>query len=331
MTSQWRQTACILVAVVFGGAAWIAAAPAGGGWAAAAGFGTFVLVVGGYLIATLLDRPAQLDDQDDHQDDHQVRTAEETDEQEPRLEPAAEPKPRGDVAVVFVHGFLSSGEAWTPFERLIRADADLAALDIVRFEYETGVVRTRPGRRIPDLDTVARRLGTRFGALERHYRAVVIVSHSMGGLVAQRFIARMLQNGQGSRLVRIKRVVMFGCPTAGSDFLRTLRTLVPFRHVQERALRTLNSEITQLQEIILSRVVHAKKVTGQTCPIPLRLYAGESDNVVLPPAALGVYPDDCTGVVKGDHTSIVRPTSPEDESYQVLKSDLETVLGDLGG
>lgn len=327
MTSQWRQVVCILVAAAFGGAAWIAAAPAGGGWAAAAGSGTFVLVVGGYLITTLLDRPAQLD----HQDEGQVETDEEPDEQADEHEVQLEPKPRGDVAVVFVHGILSSGQAWTSFERLIRADADLAALDIVRFEYETGVVRARPGRRIPDLDTVARRLDTRFRALERRYDAVVIVSHSMGGLVTQRFIARNLQNGRGGRLVRIKRVVMFGCPTAGSDFLRTLRTLTPFRHVQERALRTLNAEITQVQEIILNRVVHATEATGQTCPIPLRLYAGDSDNVVLPPSALGVYPDHCTGVVKGDHASIVRPTSPDDESYQVLKSELETVLDDLGG
>jgi pimeloyl-ACP methyl ester carboxylesterase len=242
------------------------------------------------------------------------------------LPPSADKK----IVLVFVHGFLSSAEAWEPFERLIRTDSDLEALHVERFQYDTGLIRLHPRRRIPGLDTIAHRLRTRFEDLERRYRAVVIVSHSMGGLVTQRFVARMLEDGQGGRLERIKRIVMFACPTAGADFQRTIRTLAPFRHTQEWALRPLNAEIARIQEIILTRVVHAKETTDQTCPIPLRLYAGESDNIVLPPSALGLYPSRCTGVVAGDHATIIRPDSPDHESYQVLKTNLKIVLEELG-
>lgn len=321
MTNLWRRYEGIVVAILFGGLAALAATSIGGLWVPGAGVGTFVLVAGGYLITDRLTgqpEPPPPPDQPDIEEPQAVV-------------PSPEPPVAKQAAVVFVHGILSSAQAWTAFERLIRADADLAALEVVRFQYETGVVRTRPGRRIPDLDTVARRLGTRFEDLERKYRAVVIVSHSMGGLVTQRFVARMLEDGEGTRLDRIKRIVMFACPTAGSDFLRTLRALAPFRHTQERILRTLNAEVTRVQEIILSKVVHAKKVTSQSCPIPLRLYAGESDKIVLPQSALGVYPHRCTGVVAGDHTTIVRPDSPDHESYQVLRTNLVMVLEELGG
>ncbi|MGH3760962.1 esterase/lipase family protein [Actinophytocola sp.] len=315
------------MAVLFGGAAAVAATPVGGWWVAGVGFGTFVLVAGGYLVTDLLTRES----------DPPLIFQPRTPRTRPEIEEAKadEPSPMPSVekqaVVVFVHGILSSAQAWGAFEGHIRADRDLEAFALEQFEYDTRVLQPRPDRRTPDLDTIARRLGTRFKSLERRYPAIVIVSHSMGGLVTQQFVARMLAQGQGERLTRIKRIIMFACPTAGSEYFGTLRALAPIRHNQEEVLRTLNQYVTGIQQNILTNVVHTTEVTNRTCPIPLRLYAGDTDNIVLPQSALGIYPDHCTGVVAGDHSSIIRPDSPRHESYEVLKTELEIVLEELGG
>ncbi len=334
ITNLWRRYSGIIVAILFGVAnTALAALHLGGSWVAPVGVGTFVLVTSAYLITDVVTRRPRLPGLPVRRSGWIARAVARI--TKPKTKPKTEtdlPPPSADkkIALVFVHGFLSSAEAWEPFERLIRNDSDLDALHVERFQYETGLFRVHPRKRIPDLDTIAHHLSTRFEHLELKHRAVVIVSHSMGGLVTQRFVARMLEDGQGDRLERIKRIVMFACPTAGAGFYQTIRKLSPFRYPQERALRPLDAEIVKTQQIILNKVVHAKETTDQTCPIPLRLYAGASDNIVLPPSALGVYPRRCTGVIAGDHATIIRPDSPDHESYQVLKANLKIVLDELG-
>src|SRR5438034_4344200 len=119
----------------------------------------------------------------------------------------------------------------------------------------------------------------------------------------------MLTNGRGQDLQRIRRIVMFACPSSGSDVFILARRWTPFwRNPQERDLRPINEAVTEAQKIVLSPVVHAESVAADQRPIPIVAYAGESDNVVTPTSARGVFPD--TGVIPGDHSSIVRPTTP---------------------
>ncbi|WP_344447461.1 esterase/lipase family protein, partial [Kitasatospora nipponensis] len=97
----------------------------------------------------------------------------------------------GDLHVVFVHGLFSSGKVWAEFEQLLLADPELAgAVTVHRFQYESPVLRTRVHRRIPETDDIADRLRTYLSTELRHAEAVVLVTHSQGGLVVQRFLAR---------------------------------------------------------------------------------------------------------------------------------------------
>lgn len=230
------------------------------------------------------------------------------------------------TVVLFVHGFQSPDQVWEPFEQLIRTDPDLGAVELDRFQYDTALLRQNPTLHIPSVDAITRRLCTRFEELERHYDSVVIVSHSVGGLVTQRFLARMLDEGQGERLPRIRRVVMFACPTSGAEFLATSHELVPVPPDQEERLQMLNPRIANLQQRILSDVVNAERAGPETCPIPVRLYAGDVDRIVPAESAFAIYPNACTGMVAGDHSTIVAPDSHRHESYRVLKNDLEIAL-----
>ncbi|MCT9114086.1 hypothetical protein ACFWD7_43225 [Streptomyces mirabilis] len=149
------------------------------------------------------------------------------------------------------------------------------------------------------------------------FRRLALVAHSQGGLVVQRFLARMLVEGRGEELKRIRRVVLFACPNNGSELGLTLRRWTLRANPQEHQLRPRDEQITDTQRIVLRDIVNADVATERTCPIPFSVYAGETDNVVTPASARGVFPD--AGVLPGDHFTIVRPDTTRHRSYTTLK------------
>lgn len=224
-------------------------------------------------------------------------------------------------AVVFVHGLFSSAAAWSSFDRLIGGDPDLADVSVMHFEYSSPRLNWNLLRRIPDYNVLADNLQTYLEVEAAEQSNVVLVAHSQGGLVVQRFLSRMIADGRGRDLARISRIVMFACPNSGTQLLSIARRgAVPWRHPQERELRPISNSVMETQRVVLSQVVHARRTGPDRCPIPILAYAGESDNIVTPASAKGVFPD--TGVLPGDHFSIIQPDSPEHRAYKALKSNI---------
>ncbi|MFC8239961.1 alpha/beta hydrolase [Streptomyces chartreusis] len=230
------------------------------------------------------------------------------------------------IHVVFVHGLFSDAGTWGKFKDLIAKDRDIKRRVTVHpFGYDSPKIRLRPDRRIADVDDIADRLG----AYLRHQCAdgapVVLVSHSQGGLIVQRFLARRLWRNRGGELARIKHIVMYSCPNTGSGFFLFLRkALVFWRNVQERGLRPLSTRaVLEAQQTVLERVVGAKEVSDSECPIPISAFGGETDNVV--PAMIATNPWGGE-TIEGDHFSIVKPANREAESYVVLRAVLRDVI-----
>ncbi|MFD5407235.1 alpha/beta fold hydrolase [Streptomyces griseorubiginosus] len=150
------------------------------------------------------------------------------------------------------------------------------------------------------------------------YEQLVLLAHSMGGLVVQRCLTRMLAEGRGRELRRIRRVVLLACPNSGAQILQSLRRgAMGRRHPQERQLRPLDEEVTFTRRVLMRDVVHASRVTERTCPIPFSVCAGESDNIVPAASAQDVYPD--AAALPGNHSDIARPDSPKHRTYTTLR------------
>jgi pimeloyl-ACP methyl ester carboxylesterase len=228
------------------------------------------------------------------------------------------------ITVVLVHGFLSSARTWDAFAGLLTHDVELTSVRSETFEYASPLVSLNPARRIPDLDDIADNLATYLTHDLADRPHLVLVTHSQGGLVVQRYLARTLRAAHGRDLSRIRRVVMFACPNAGSAFLLPARRF--FRHPQEVDLRPINRAITEAQEVVLHRVIGASEATDTTWPIPVVAYAGDQDDIVPPASAKSVFTD--TGVLPGDHFTIIQPDGPHHRSYVALKSNLQSALSD---
>lgn len=230
---------------------------------------------------------------------------------------------RRRLGAVFVHGLFSSSAVWAPFRELMAPDPDLNAFETLSFSYMSRPASFSPLRRIPSFDDVADNLRGFLEVDAQDFDDLVLVSHSQGGLVVQRYLARMLGEGRGAELARIRRVVLFACPNLGSELALTLRRAVWWgRHPQEHQLRPITAAVTEAQRAVVTRIDHAKAVAPDTCPIAITAYAGDADNIVKPASARSVFRD--VGVLPGDHFTIVRPDSPEHRSYTALKRLLLT-------
>jgi pimeloyl-ACP methyl ester carboxylesterase len=226
------------------------------------------------------------------------------------------------IDVVFVHGLFSSAEVWTSLKQLIAGDPDLAGFVTVHcFEYDSPVIRLRLDRRIAEIDDIADRLRTYLSTELSEAESIVLVTHSQGGLIVQRFLARVLSGGQGRDLARIKRIAMYACPNSGSEFFLSVRKHAGFwRNPQERQLRPFNRAVMETQRTVLRAVVNAQGCTDTECRILIAAWGGMSDKIVPPIVSTGMFPSN--GILDGDHFSVVRPTDRDASSYRVLKAEL---------
>ncbi|PPK65644.1 tetratricopeptide repeat protein [Actinokineospora auranticolor] len=229
------------------------------------------------------------------------------------------------VHIVFVHGLFSSPAVWNRFTELLETDEELRGkVRVSTFEYVSKKYSFRPSRRIPNLDDVADKLRTTYTTKLADAERVVIVGHSQGGLVVQRFVTRTLNDRQGTQLARIKHIVLYACPNNGSQFMLTIRKLLLFRNSQERALRPYADAIAETQRTVVHAVINATRVGDSECPIPFTACAGETDNVVSPASARAVFPH--TERVEGDHRTIIQPDDHDMLAYRVLSQVLATVV-----
>ena len=132
-----------------------------------------------------------------------------------------------DAVAVLVHGLFSSAKAWESLQNRLNDDVDIKeTFDVRAFEYSSPKLKIRPTRRIPDFGTIAGSLSTFLDVECAPYRNIVLVTHSQGGLIVQRYLDQMLSDGRGRELARIRRVVMLACPNSGSEFILVLRRTV---------------------------------------------------------------------------------------------------------
>ncbi|BDT86447.1 alpha/beta fold hydrolase [Nocardia cyriacigeorgica] len=228
------------------------------------------------------------------------------------------------IGLITVHGILSSSRTWQPMIELLRADPEIfGRVSVLPFEYPTRLVNMSVQRKIPDFDELARYLDT---ALREEFdpdQPVMVLAHSQGGLIVQRYLAQQLDQGRAERLQRIRRIMMFATPNSGSEFMLSARKWL-LRNPQERDLRPLSSKILETQQKVLQQIVYCQEPTSNSVPIEIETFAGLEDRIVLPQSAASVFR--FSGTLPGDHSSIIKPTASTDLVYRIVKSRIQSEL-----
>ena len=227
------------------------------------------------------------------------------------------------TGIIFIHGLASRPKAWDQLIALLRTDQDLPNIfECETFEYNSRIVGNRLLTRVPTYRTVADKLRTRYERYTEMYDSLIFVTHSQGGLVLQTFLVGMLADGNGASLGRIRRIILIACPNEGSAiFLLPRRVLGVFLpHVQERRLRPLNEEVSDVHRRVIHQIAEAGSLSASSCPIPIMAFAAESDGIVRRASAYGSFRRN--GVLPGNHKTVIRLDSHQQPGYLDLRNDL---------
>jgi hypothetical protein len=232
-----------------------------------------------------------------------------------------------DATLVTIHGFWSSPATWGRLDAIWCADEDLYGLQIHPFGYPSPKKPHLPfsATRVPDYDDIAQTLATEYTVALAGANDIAIVTHSQGGLVLQRFLSWMVNQGRARELARIRTIIMLACPNGGSEYLRSIRHILGFgRHAQASNLTVLNRQVADTQRTVLERIVNATGVDEHQCRIPFHVYAGSSDKIVTAASAQGAFPRAST--LAGNHSSILDPAFPGNRTAETVKHHLITDL-----
>jgi len=224
------------------------------------------------------------------------------------------------AALVFVHGFTGSGATtWTQLLPRIEAQANLEGWDIYTVTYATSLGLDISGLWAADanLKTLSQRLATDLGqAALAPYDALVLIAHSMGGLVVQKALV------DSPPLVRRSRcVILLGTPSNGLKKSSWPASLLK-RQLGDMAWGS--SFITALRADWEAKF-------GDRPPFSFLAVAGERDQFVPPDSSLAPFPTKQQAVVPGNHVSMLSPAANDDNLVRLISRRIcDEQAGDVG-
>jgi pimeloyl-ACP methyl ester carboxylesterase len=238
------------------------------------------------------------------------------------------------TTVVFVHGFDSDPDCWIPLRTALEKDGELAARGyrlLWNFGYPTKIMQLVLTRRIPSVFECGAYLRD---FVERNVPEgrIMLVGHSMGGLVIQAYLAGKINDQRGDDLKRIRTVVTLATPNRGATILSAVRKMFTWisDNPQDDELQVLNKEIADMSDTIVRSVLGAENVDPCSCPIPFRVFWGMEDDVVPEVSARGPFAE--ASPLEGTHHTILEPDPkiPDDARMVQVKSALLDPVGHPG-
>jgi pimeloyl-ACP methyl ester carboxylesterase len=209
-------------------------------------------------------------------------------------------------AIVFVHGFTGDGlRTWDDLSGQIAGHPALVPWDCWTLTYATRWLPDITGiwAADADLSIIALHLRTHLnlGALAG-YQSLVLIAHSMGGLVVQRALI-----DEAALANRTRAVILFGTPSGGLVKARSIF----FWKRQLADMAKSGPFITDLRTAWQERF-------GREAPFKFLAVAGERDQFVPPESSIKPFPDDQQAVVSGNHTSMLAPGRNDTEALALI-------------
>tara|TARA_R110000764_G_scaffold1355_1_gene5354 strand:+ start:329 stop:6133 length:5805 start_codon:yes stop_codon:yes gene_type:complete len=237
-----------------------------------------------------------------------------------------------NTIIVFIHGFIGNEETWVKqdgskalIKSLLESSEIKDNFDIGLFLYQTKLLEFFPklsslfGKKkavktLP-IESIGKILSTQIKYRCDEYENIILVGHSMGGLVAKRFVLDDIEQNTTSK---VKLYISLATPHSGSDLATYGSQIISNYQVKDLAplsdnIQKLNSEWVQCTNL------------------PKRFYIqGLSDYIVPEVSGIAldrekqqpIYSDD-------DHFSIIVPDNEQDVVVYAIVKELKDFLANL--
>jgi hypothetical protein len=227
-----------------------------------------------------------------------------------------------ESCVIFVHGFAGSISTWDMFSNHLVNQ--WTSPDSFGLEYDIHTIEsTLPilgfAKRFlfggPGIEILANSFNTTINEVCKEYKNVIIVAHSMGGLIARQYLVDVVKKTK--EVGKIRALITYATPHKGSKIASLTKSLgliyynFPFYFIREQVVqmcRTDSEFIIKLNKDWDSLLIEKK--------IDFKRVIGERDFVVdRESAALNFSLYD--SIANKGHLNIIKPTRPKDPAFLV--------------
>lgn len=234
-----------------------------------------------------------------------------------------------DNIILFVHGFIGGKKTWLDndsprnFIKYLQSEEYVSAnYDFAIFNYFTKISdirediswlpnlinRKKKIRKNLSISEIANLLKSHVEINLDNYKGIVLIAHSMGGLVAKQFILETMNKN-------IKLFISLSVPHNGSNLADLGKIIV--NNPQVKDLAPLENNINNLNN---------KWIKSKILPSTI-YHQGLYDRVVPPTSSIGLDSRDVKVIYSDDdHFSILEPESKDDVVIQSILRQLKVVL-----
>jgi pimeloyl-ACP methyl ester carboxylesterase len=240
-------------------------------------------------------------------------------------------KEKSDCAVLFVHGL--AGSYWTWYRFSVHLNENWTENDSFNLEYDEYYNRQdlsrRPrfirsaviARRIlfgPGIDKLSEHLRTVISQSCDEFDNVIIVAHSMGGLVARQYILDQVRKEKS--LGKVKALITYATPHHGSVWANRIKLFINFIFPRISS----NSQLSQLQQNqhFIDRLNRSWSALNIDDKIEFKRVVGLYDWVVDEESS--AFKDDPNVFkVAKNHFNIIVPDKKKDPAFMVTYNFLK--------
>ncbi|XSG76810.1 alpha/beta fold hydrolase [Herpetosiphon llansteffanensis] len=234
--------------------------------------------------------------------------------------------PNQDCTVIFIHGLNSSNDAWknkngTFWPDLIKNNSELASIGIYTFEYYTGI--NSGSYSVSDAVDALRECLVIDKVIENQQH-LIFVTHSMGGIIARRFIVSQMDLLKKSS-VGIIGLFLVSSPSLGSDYANNFKLFqMLLNHSQIKVLEfsqnnlwlnDLDKDFMRVFQNQSEIPIYGKELYEDSATSLFKLF---SRNQIVQPFSASRYFADSIKIPQSDHFSIAKPDSEHAFQHTLL-------------
>ena len=221
--------------------------------------------------------------------------------------------------IVFVHGLGGHPtKTWGSFAAFIAQDEVFSSYDLAFYQYPTSLFRAPFSKKYSSIQTLADALRTLLRHKYSSHMPIVIVAHSLGGLISRQFIVEELRRNAP---MRVQKLLLYASPLNGAGLAETA-SYISWRHRQL-------DQLSRGSDLIVGLNRDWEYLQAQKKVRTWHVVAGQ-DSVVDETSARGVAWNDRVDVlIDRGHINCVKPTSKDDLSFLIFRNFILSAVDDL--